>query len=502
MIDFSVNSSDAAVFVFDKSSFALRYNKDCLDNIRNRFSGNVIFAASRSDQTADKNAEFKETCLRELEISENESDRVVCVGSYIEKAENEEWIENLHKSIERYALNDFNPLERNKDFIYDEFGNIMDKINEAIGAINAYEPIDTVNSGLTQELLTKFDDICKKRRKSFEKKLRSAYNEARKESIKKLENEFTSHNLSLSGLKKKIFGSTVKDIVKQEKLVQKALMEGYMNGEVLLADKYLGNAICQYMLDCEATTYSSCLLAEVLKDEITDNNLFAVDKDKNDKIEALINDTRNLLAVHNDDGNMKPLECENTVDLLGTIAVLGTYYYCARTYYTIAKGVPLNVYEPAQFENAPADYKIGQDIIGGMKETTKFAIGAAGVLGVDVAADGAVNLIPAVAEALGMSVPVAGAIIAAIAGAGAVKAIITDINKIQREDFFSCKNAVFNAYDSLLANELECYDDYMMQIRDRIEDNLNKLYGVGKKSVDIINAHIEADNALYNIKML
>ena len=59
LIEFSVNSSDAAVFVFNETSFSNVGNEDYLRKIESKFGSNVIYAISGSDSSLDDNAQVK-----------------------------------------------------------------------------------------------------------------------------------------------------------------------------------------------------------------------------------------------------------------------------------------------------------------------------------------------------------------------------------------------------------------------------------------------------------
>lgn len=92
LIEFSVNSSDAAVFVFNETSFSNTENDRHISKIEKIFGSNIVYAISGSDGSTDDNAEVKNTCIETLKIPLAESDRVVCVGSYSNEEKNNAWI--------------------------------------------------------------------------------------------------------------------------------------------------------------------------------------------------------------------------------------------------------------------------------------------------------------------------------------------------------------------------------------------------------------------------
>ncbi len=103
LIEFSVNSSDAAVFVFNETSFSNADNDKYLTTIEEKFGKNLVYAISGSDGSSDENAEVKQICIETLKIPVSESDRVVCVGSYADEEKNSAWINKFKDALEKYA---------------------------------------------------------------------------------------------------------------------------------------------------------------------------------------------------------------------------------------------------------------------------------------------------------------------------------------------------------------------------------------------------------------
>ena len=95
LIDFSVKCADTAVFVFDGSGFSMRENKVRIEKAAERFGSNLIYAISHSDSSEDNNEEIKKTTMETLSIHTDQSDRVVCVGDYGNKEQDEKWINAL-----------------------------------------------------------------------------------------------------------------------------------------------------------------------------------------------------------------------------------------------------------------------------------------------------------------------------------------------------------------------------------------------------------------------
>lgn len=103
LIDFSVKCSDTSIFVFNESSFSKYDNQVLLDKIHERFGESLIYAISQSDLSEDNNATVKNTCIDVMKISKGEEDRVICVGEYENETDNERWIVELKRAIEKYC---------------------------------------------------------------------------------------------------------------------------------------------------------------------------------------------------------------------------------------------------------------------------------------------------------------------------------------------------------------------------------------------------------------
>ena len=101
--NFSVKCSDTSIFVFNESSFSKYDNQILLDKIHDKFGDGLIYAISQSDLSDDDNASVKNTCIEVMKIEKGEQDRVVCVGEYSDQEQNEKWISELKRAIDKYC---------------------------------------------------------------------------------------------------------------------------------------------------------------------------------------------------------------------------------------------------------------------------------------------------------------------------------------------------------------------------------------------------------------
>lgn len=483
LIEFSVNSSDAVVFVFNETSFSNADNDKYLSRIEDKFGKNLVYAISGSDGSPDDNAEVKQTCIKALSIPVSESDRVVCVGSYTDKTKNLAWIKNFKDALEKYAYRETQQFQRNSEYLYKEILSIKENLYQILGILNNDSSAE-MKDYHDDALLKAFDKAVKKKRKAFEENLDIEFEIAKGESGKNLEQLFTSRP-KLGAVKRFFFGSSVKEqFTETREMVEKSLK---YNGDCYLPDKHLGLALQRSLIALdqpEDRTDMSRLIDTKKEDGKT---LLLTD---GEKTQAMAGDICSLLADNSQSKVSYALQSTNPKKVLGAVAEISTYYYSLVSYNEVAESTGLSYYEPSQTQLIP------DKVIDGAKSSKKFVAGMAGMMGIDLIGDGSINMVSQIAASLGVAVPVAGVAAIAIIGAGAVSVVMKDLNRMQREDFQSARLAVNGVYDDLKIDALRKFDIYMERIRDRIEDNLTELSGDGKKVIVEYNAKVEINNAL------
>ena len=483
LIEFSVNSSDAAVFVFNESSFSNAENENYLNRIENRFGKNLVYAISGSDGSIDGNAEVKQTCIKTLSIPHSEQDRVVCVGSYKDEEKNKLWIKNFKDALEKYAYNETQQGQRNNAYLYEEVLKIKEKLYQILGILNDDSSAEMKDHS-EDTLLKAYDKAVKKKRKEFEENLDIEFEIAKGKSDKNLEQQFSNRPKS-SSVKRFFFGSSVKEqFTETREMVQKSLQCGKTG---YLPDEHLGLALKRSLtlLDSPDSRTEFRKLIDTKKED--GKTLLLIE---GDKTKAVMGDICSLLAENSQNQPSCSLMSRNPKKVLAAVAEISTYYYSLNSYNEVAESTGLAYYEPAKSELK------ANDVLKGAQSSKQFALGMAGLMGIDMLGDGAVNMVSQIAASLGVAAPVAGAAAIAIIGAGAASVVMKDLNRMQREDFQSACLAVNGIYDDLKQDALKKYDTYMERIRDRIEDNLVELSGDGKKVIVEHNAKVEINNAL------
>lgn len=483
LIEFSVNSSDAAVFVFNETSFSNAENDRYLSRIESKFGNNIVYAISGSDGSPDDNAEVKQTCVETLHIARSEQDRVVCVGSYNDDEKNKKWINQFKDALEKYAYQETQQFQRNNAYLYEEILKIKENLYQVLNILNS-DSSEEMKDHHDDTLLRAFDKAVKKKRKEFEENLDTEFEIAKSESGKNLERLFTERP-KIGAVKRFFFGSSVKEqFTETREIVQKSLKT---TSQVYLPDQHLGQALRRCLISLDHPEDRTDMSRLIDTNEVDGKVLLLTE---GEKTQAMVGDICCLLADNSTKQTKYSLQCTNPKKVLGAVAEMSTYYYSLNSYNEVAESTGLSYYEPSQTQLIP------DQVVNGAKSSKKFVAGMAGIMGIDLIGDGSINLVSQIAASLGVAAPVAGVAAIAIVGAGAASVIMKDLNRMQREDFQSARLAVNGIYDNLKISALKTYDIYMGRIRDRIEDNLTELSGDGKKVIVEHNAKIEINNAL------
>ena len=157
---------------------------------------------------------------------------------------------------------------------------------------------------------------------------------------------------------------------------------------------------------------------------------------KTDELKGLCMDVVNFLDKGRDTQftmSSKPVE------LLETVAEIGTHYFAVGTISSVASTYGSRI-ENMKLSKPNINL---QDIVKGADNTKIFGLSILGVAGID-AADGTFNLVGAVAKQLGVSMGIA----------------------------TSCKNALNSIYNQMESKYLDLYDEYMRNIKEKIERKL------------------------------
>lgn len=414
-----------------------------------------------------------------------EPDKVVCIGQYSDVKKNEAWIAAFKAALDKYALYETQVTQKTTSYIYKELLNIKDTLYTILGSLNESEDFEETDYQ-NHKLLKAYDKAILKQRKELARLISEEFEIAKGRSVDSIAKQLDNKPWYKS-LKKTFFGANVKDYYIE---TQKTIKSSLKDGEICLPDLYLGYAFQGTIrtLDQPQNNNLNALQRLVDTEEIEDGKTALI---ISEDTKAALDDVRTLIQVPNKNTErLKINSSSNPNRLLNAVAEIATYYYGFTSYNSLAKTVGLASYEPAK------SHFTGDDIIKGAESSKKFAVGLAGVMGVDILGDGSLNLISQIAASCGVSLPIAGAAAVLIVGAGALSAIMNDINRMQRADFESAKMTVLSIYDNIQREALERFDYFTNEVRDRIEENLADLGGERKNIITIYNAKVEVNNLL------
>lgn len=100
----TLSCSDAALFVANSTVWARASAQKELEEVRSVLEGaNPVFALTSADQSGDRNAEFAETVASDLDLVEDERDRLVVTDPDPRSSPDGDWRDRLRAALDRHA---------------------------------------------------------------------------------------------------------------------------------------------------------------------------------------------------------------------------------------------------------------------------------------------------------------------------------------------------------------------------------------------------------------
>lgn len=297
LIDFSVNCSDSAIFVFSESSFAREDNDRLLENIKKTFEKKLIYVISHSDTSIDGNKEVKKTCIEVMKIPSEEEDRVICAGSYNDKTKNGKWINELMYAVNKYCTEAGKIEQKCSEYVCREIENvIIPSIGKIREVLSGYSSTKIFVSLDHSEWLDAFQKIVDRERKKYKANLDIAINSALNDSNEKLDCLFTNKQyaknkgLKRSRARRAIFGSVPEDLIQAQKIVEESLIDDKTKRH-FIEGHFIG-AIDETMNQIE----QGSVVKKMLENNDSGNNeLFAANNNQEDlKVLAKTNELKGL----------------------------------------------------------------------------------------------------------------------------------------------------------------------------------------------------------------
>ncbi len=495
LIEFSSHCSDAAVFVFSEANFSRADNEKLLEQIRNRFHNNIIYVISHSDTSQDDNASVKQTCIEVMQVPAGQEDRVICAGSYAENDKNWAWIQQFVNAVPKYCQKSEAAEQCSAKYINAEIEKIINQIGCIRNVLNSGE-LDTIMVEFKQNSqnagwLEAFDTVVEKKREIYSKQLKHALDEAQAQSKSKMDKIFEDKEYSKSlglkigtfgrDLKRALFGTKPKYIIEAANAVRIAL---YNENHIPYAYQKFVTAIDSTMAQIEEKSIAKRLIMNQ-SDEDIDAVTFDEDQQHTQNVPDKLAYSKSLAEIQNDfqllfaDGEREMKH--DPKELLQMTAEIGAYCFAVNTVVECSSIQGMNI--ELSKSNLSAE-----KVLDGAKSTKTFGAGMLGLAGIDFAADGTLNMVPALAKAVGISSAGAAVGVAAVLAIGAAAAVTKDINRMKCDDYRSCITALESVYSNMEEEYLALFDEYMNSIRVKLEANLLKRSRINQNAMLVYNA--------------
>lgn len=503
LIEFSVRCADTAIFVLTAEKVADANNAQLLEKIGTLFGDNVIYVISHSDEKSDRNENVKKTLMELIGTDDSQRQRFVCTGAYNNLELNNKWKRELQKAIECYSADPHAMDQRNTEYLEKI---IVTELRPAVVTIKKFvtDVTDELLTGFEQSSwLNSFDAEATNMRKKFQKSLANEFKEAQnmdrkdlldimqtgkkqecssitideKDFLSRIDDLLSTSKRKVGYLRRNVFGESLKDVEESKQLIDDAMknnqgryryQEAFTNAVVKHTDM-----LCVRMEPSGAPQIGS-----------SSNNTLLQSK-KLEERGLILQDVTTILSA---DTRKKQLVSSKPMDTMKVLVQCGTQYFGLCMVDDLYSEQYISVPELAKSSLSK------DDIASSIKDSEKFAMTVLGVTGIDLLGDGVINFVPALAESLAISVPVAGAIVAGIIGTGAIKSLISDYNKLQLKDYYSYGKAIASVYDEVEKKYLDIYDDFIAELRVRVEKYLIECVGANDVVVNKQNALIAIKN--------
>ncbi len=485
LIEFSLKCSNSAIFVFDQARYSKIQNKNIMEEIKKGFNDSIVFAITRCDLTEETAESFREKCIKELDV---QGDRVINVGVYKEKERNDEWINQLSKSVLRYCNSYSNAILSINEYLIDTIQNEISPqlalIKEILSKEDDHVLVEKIERN---DALSAFDKIVSYRKRQLERSLESKLRDSADKSCEKLQKIYSDkdfakkhgvHEETINSVRRTIFGEKVEDKV----FARKRLIESMTDEDgVLFAQKGFASALNSMIEDWTPEDTKGC---EYILDGIdsvespNEEEIAQITERQNN----LLHDAKLLLAKTGEAGEvLKVGDIKKTCECIADLAEKYMGVYALQNVYKINQECTKDI----KLENLQVDLK---ETIKEINSFDKVVLSGLGITGVDLLGDGVLNAVPAIAEALKVSTPVVAGAVTAIAAVGAGGAIVKDVNRLQLTEENAGEAKIREISREIKKNFLDAYSESMNKVRDQIERRLEEIKGTGAQAGKRINA--------------
>lgn len=468
LLEYSLNFSATCIFVFDHTKFALQRNKDQIDKIKKDFEkAKPIYVLTWSDAVDDQNKELKSTVMKELNVPEEEENRVIRSG--LKNEIGDKWISDLMSSIHKYSV-----IQR--EFRKSQFEN-LDKLLK-------YDLSDILNdiekNGIYKDILNEFEEM---KISDFIK-----YFDDEEQVIREKYSKLTRKSLDIY-INKPI--DKAGTLIEKEKWYQK--LKRLFLGKSLKEQREFKRKISEIWEHSNEVSPqdAQCLvLNELTSQQLQLHNQLPItftkhsrkellgnfdppkpDREKGLINEDIINDYKIIFNPKNK--TTLSLKQKKAIELM---PVLATEFIRINTIYPELSKIAKN-------ETIPKDQmdEITQDFNVQKKHYHTILAGIGGIIGIDGAVDGKIDTIPNLFKAIGVTGTAATAAMwvgAGVAGGFITMSVIKQMYKMDFKDSYFAKSLLNAIKDRHYQVYMENYDLLMSHIRELLKKRLTERYRI------------------------
>lgn len=449
-IEHSLKCSSTSIFVFNESSFNREKNNEIHNLILNKFSSiKPLYVLSGCDKVGDQNLSLKETVKTKYKISKFEEDRILISGT--PKKYCEIWIPKLKEIIVKYSENkgDFRheQLQNLKTLIQFELNDIFEVIDENTTNIKIEE---FKNNEIYEECISIIKDQSDKIKGEFLKQFNKKLHHHTKKTNDRISDYIITNSSRgiFENLKRIIFDPSLKDIKK-------------INNDILnLYLKDNENHSIEYLAHTTLTQVSKkyLYLSSVGKIDATKNEniLEKQTTEFNDSTIINLNSTQKILIALKTKEDIPSKELHQALELVPVLSMELSRFLSSAI---IKSDNSISV--DNSNENLNKNIELLKNDLEFFTKESKIAVaGIASILGVDLAVDGAINTIPALLGALGISSTTA--IFGGAMGIGLIGcfAYIKSINRMQFNDYTTAQSITNEIEENIRISYKEKLDEY------------------------------------------
>lgn len=486
LVEFSVECSNTAVFVVDPRKISTEENESFMKKFQKKFGADLVYAITFTDTEDEKGKkELKTSLAQMLGLSAGEENRIVCTGASPEPEKNKIWGRELCAALGvQYGVKQDYVEQKNRQYIGDIITNELKPIIAKILGVATDRTEEIIDKMQHEEWLEEFDKAVTSMRKFYVKSLDSRFKAAQAEDIKALRETLAKEEWleKLFRSVKRLFGKDAKDIQKLYQVIEESMRE--VDGSFRYKHAFAtAIAECTSRLCVGQLAVKKAEQMSLITPQEKTTSFLAIQKEEDTR--RLLLDVSEVLA---NEPRKKELNSNDVINLMRAVVDCGTQY--------LGLAVTNSLYsEHCITEPELAASGLNAAVLTqSMQTSEKFVLGVLGIMGLDVAHDGKLNLVDKLATILSVSKSTATGLAAGILGAGAAIAVGKDCNEMQLADYYAAQKVIISTYEEIKKEYIDIFNTYMEKLRDKVKQYLNHCKGINTRIMDKQNTIITIRN--------